>query len=93
MSHLRARRFDRSDFERFDLVVAMDAANREHLARMMRPSSGHKLKMMMAYAKRFNVPEVPDPYYGGPDGFEQVIDLLEDATEGLLAELRAWLTG
>lgn len=93
LSHLRARRFDRSDFERFDLVVAMDAANREHLARMMRPSSGHKLKMMMAYAKRFNVPEVPDPYYGGPDGFEQVIDLLEDATEGLLAELRAWLTG
>jgi protein-tyrosine phosphatase len=93
LSNLRARRFDRTDFERFDLVVAMDAANREHLARMMRPSSGHKLKMMMDYAKRFNMTEVPDPYYGGPDGFEHVIDLLEDATEGLLAELRATLGG
>lgn len=90
---LRARRFDRTDFERFDLVVAMDAANREHLARMMQPSSGHKLKMMMAYSRRFSVPEVPDPYYGGPDGFEHVIDLLEDAAEGLLAELRAALEG
>lgn len=91
LSALRARRFDRGDFDRFDLVVAMDAANREHLAHMMRPSSGHKLKMMMAYSKSFSVLEVPDPYYGGPDGFEHVIDLLEDATEGLLADMRAAL--
>jgi protein-tyrosine phosphatase len=93
LSGLRARRFDKIDFERFDLVVAMDVANREHLAHMVRPSSGHKLKMMMAYSKRFSEPEVPDPYYGGADGFERVIDLLEDATEGLLRELRVALGG
>ena len=85
---LRARKFDRLDFERFDLVLAMDEDNRSHLAKLCPPSSGHKLKMMMQYAARVKETEVPDPYYGGPDGFERVLDMLEDAAQGLLESLR-----
>jgi protein-tyrosine phosphatase len=84
LSVLRARKFERADFHRFDLVLAMDRENHIHLARVVPPSEGHKLKMMMQYAKAFREPEVPDPYYGGPRGFELVLDMLEDASRGLL---------
>jgi len=88
LSCLRARKFERADFERFDLVLAMDAENHAHLARLCPPSLGHKLKLMMEFATRHSVREVPDPYYGGPDGFERVLDMLEDAGQGLLQHLR-----
>lgn len=88
LSALRARKFERTDFDRFDLVLAMDDANRAHLARLVQPSEGHKVKMMMGYARRFDEREVPDPYYGGPRGFERVLDMLEDASEGLLEVIR-----
>jgi protein-tyrosine phosphatase len=84
LSPLRARRFERADFHRFDLVLAMDKGNYAHLARVVPSSEGHKLKMMMHYAKSFREPEVPDPYYGGSHGFELVLDMLEDASRGLL---------
>jgi protein-tyrosine phosphatase len=84
LSKLRARRFERGDFHRFDLVLAMDRENHAHLARLVQPSEGHKLKMMMDYASRFREREVPDPYCGGSRGFELVIDMLEDASRGLL---------
>src|SRR6266568_4055323 len=51
-------------------------------------SAAHKLKLMMSYARRFKEEEVPDPYYGGPRGFERVLDMLEDAAQGLLESLR-----
>ena len=89
LSALRARRFERHDFERFELVLAMDEENRAFLARLCPASAGHKLKLMMAYASRVRRPDVPDPYYGGAEGFETVLDLLEDATEGLLAAFKA----
>jgi protein-tyrosine phosphatase len=84
LSKLRARKFERDDFRRFDFVLAMDRENHAHLARLAQPSEGHKLKMMMEYARRFPGREVPDPYYGGPHGFELVLDMLEDASRGLL---------
>ena len=84
LTHLRARKFERDDFHRFDLVLAMDRENHTHLARLVQPSEGHKLKMMMQYARRFRELEVPDPYYGGSRGFEVVLDMLEDASRGLL---------
>ena len=84
LSGLRARRVERLDFERFDLVLAMDYDNREFLVRLCPPARGYKLKLMMEYARSFTAREVPDPYDGGPDGFEVVLDMLEDATEGLL---------
>ena len=88
LSRLRARKFEREDFQRFDLVIAMDRDNQGILARLAQPSASHRLRMMMEYASRFRETEVPDPYYGGPDGFERVLDMLEDASQGLLAAVR-----
>jgi len=88
LSRLRARKFQREDFQRFDLVLAMDRDNHGVLARLAQPSAGHRLRMMMAYASRFQAIDVPDPYYGGPDGFDRVLDMLEDAAQGLLEAIR-----
>jgi len=93
LSGLRARRVAREDFERFDLLLAMDRDHHQILARLAPPSAGHKVRMMMSYARRATHDEVPDPYYGGPDGFELVLDLLEDASEGLVEALRGGLPG
>jgi protein-tyrosine phosphatase len=88
LSGLRARRFEQADFQRFDLILAMDRDHHSILLRMARLSATHKLKLVMSYARRFEEEEVPDPYYGGPQGFERVLDLLEDAAQGLLESLR-----
>jgi protein-tyrosine phosphatase len=88
LSGLRARRFEQADFQRFDLILAMDRDHHSILLRMARLSAAHKLKLVMSYARRFEEEEVPDPYYGGPQGFERVLDLLEDAAQGLLESLR-----
>jgi protein-tyrosine phosphatase len=88
ISGLRARRVERGDFERFDLVLAMDQDNRAFLAGMCPPGARHKLKLMMEYARSYNVPEVPDPYGGRAEDFETVLKMLEDATEGLLETIR-----
>ena len=86
LSALRARRVERADFERFDLIVAMDRGHLAILSRMAGPAT-HKLKLMMSYASRFNEEDVPDPYYGGAQDFEQVLDLLEDGARGLLESI------
>jgi protein-tyrosine phosphatase len=87
LSDLRARRVERADFERFDLIVAMDLEHFEILARMADRASSGKLRMMMSFGKRFREKDVPDPYYGGPQDFERVLDMLEDAAHGLLGAL------
>ncbi len=86
----RARAFDRSvDFEAFDLIVAMDDSNLANLRRQDRAGRyAHKLVKMTDYCSRHPHSEVPDPYYGGDQGFELVIDIIEDAAGGLLAELQ-----
>ncbi len=84
LSGLRARRFEPEDFDRFDLVLAMDHDNRTFLARLCHPAGHPKLRLMMEYSRSYTVDEVPDPYDGGPEDFETVLDMLEDATEGLL---------
>lgn len=84
LSSLRARRVERADFQRFDLIVAMDRGHFAILSRMAEPSAAHKLKLMMSYAGGFEEEDVPDPYYGGPQDFERVLDMLEDAARGLL---------
>jgi low molecular weight protein-tyrosine phosphatase len=84
LSALRARRIERADFARFDLLVAMDRGHLAILSRMAEPPSAHKLKLMMSYASGFGEEDVPDPYYGGPRDFERVLDMLEDAARGLL---------
>ena len=82
LSKLRARKLDRNDFERFDLLLAMDDDHYRIMGRMAAEAEAGKVK------RRSTHTIVPDPYYGGPDGFELVLDLLEDSCEGLLAEMR-----
>ena len=90
LSQLRARKFSKSDFEHFDLILAMDEEHYTRLRRMAPLESAHKVRLMMSYAKPSRDMElvVPDPYYGGPAGFELVLDLLEGAATGLLSEMR-----
>ena len=91
LSRLRARRVSAADFQRFDLLLAMDREHHEILVRLAPPSAARKVRLMMSYASALPHEEVPDPYYGGPDGFELVLDLVEAASEGLLEALRAEL--
>ncbi len=88
MSPLRARVVDSRDFDHYDLILAMD---RENLAVLTTRSPAHtreRLKLFLDFAPNTGVTEVPDPYYGGPNGFEEVLDLVEAATHGLLQHLR-----
>ena len=81
-----SRKFDpHSDFDHFDMIVGMDDSNMENLKRMARNTDDlNKLYKMTDFAKEFSYDEVPDPYYGGSEGFELVLDLLEDSCRGLL---------
>ncbi|QBE68121.1 Low molecular weight protein tyrosine phosphatase [Synechococcus sp. WH 8101] len=86
----RARQLDLGDLEQFDLILTMDADNLlavQNLAREAGERATAQVRPMLSYARRHQLSEVPDPYYGGEDGFEDVLDLLEDACEGLLEEL------
>lgn len=84
LSSLKARRVDSADFARFDRILAMDRDNLE-LLRQACPREHHgKLGLFLEFASRNDEDEVPDPYYGGPEGFERVLDLIEDAARGLL---------
>lgn len=87
LSAIRGRQAEPSDFHEFDHILAMDAENHAHL-RSIAGDHVHKLSLFMEYADNFEETEVPDPYYGGPNGFERVLDMIEDASEGLLRELR-----
>jgi protein-tyrosine phosphatase len=80
-----ARRFDpATDFDRFDLIVAMDAENRRDLLALAPDGEARaKVRMFLAGDR-----DVPDPYYGGDDGFERVLDLVEEAAASLLDELQ-----
>jgi len=84
---LRARLVGEEDFERFDLIVAMDRANREVLLSRSPAEFHRRIRLFMEFADDSNVEDVPDPYYGGPLGFEQVLDLAEEAAAGLLDEV------
>jgi len=88
LSRLRARRVGVEDFERFDYVLAMDLENYEVLEEICPPGQEHKLRLFLEFAPHLEEREVPDPYYGGPSGFERVLDMIEAAAQGLLDEIR-----
>lgn len=88
MSMLRGRQVEVADFTRFDYVLAMDNANMAILYRLCPKEQRDRLGLFLEYAKNHKQREVPDPYYGGEDGFERVLDMVEDAAEGLLLHLR-----
>lgn len=88
LSRQRARQVRPEDFERFGLVLAMDEDNLAALERV-RPSGVGDVRLLMSFAGSGNLPRaVPDPYYGGPEGFEHVLDLVEAACDGLVEHLR-----
>lgn len=76
------------DFEHFDLIIAMDNYNVNDLKSIVRNGKDlSKIHKMTDFAKEWNYSEIPDPYYGGEEGFELVLDLLEDSCKGLLEKL------
>ncbi len=86
----RARQFQKSDFQDFDLILAMDQENYENILTLDQTKQyQHKVRLMCEFCSRHTLKEVPDPYYGGQDGFNQVIDLLIDACEGLLTSVKS----
>ncbi|RJG19745.1 low molecular weight phosphotyrosine protein phosphatase [Alcanivorax profundi] len=88
MSSLRARQVTPADFYAFDVVLAMDNANLADLEAMRPSDANGTLARFLDYATDSAEREVPDPYYGGNDGFDQVLDLVEDGARGLLASLQ-----
>ena len=88
LESLRARMVEPRDFEHFDLILAMDRENLQVLQRRAPANRGERLRLFLEFAPEASVTEVPDPYYGGPNGFEEVLDLVEAASRGLLQHLR-----
>jgi len=84
MSHLRARQVVDSDFEEFDLLLTMDWDNRALLEERCPAQHLHKVRGLAEFLQTSQASVIPDPYYGGDQGFEQVLDLIEEASDGLM---------
>ena len=87
LSMLRARELNLADFEKFDLLLAMDFNNLDRLQTMCPAAYESKLGMLMEYSRKFKTPVVPDPYYRGSTDFDRVLDYIEDACKGLMHTL------
>jgi protein-tyrosine phosphatase len=87
ISSLRAREIVQRDFEDFDLILAMDRGHLQFMERLCEAEQRHKLKLFLDFAG-LREADVPDPYEGGPEGFEKVLDMVEAASRGLLDHLR-----
>ncbi|WP_447955698.1 low molecular weight protein-tyrosine-phosphatase [Vreelandella sp. EE7] len=87
ISHLRARKLSVEDFSHFDYVLGMDHANMDAIRALAPRDSRARTALFLSYADSVEA-EVPDPYYGGEEGFEHVLDLIESACQGLLDAIR-----
>ena len=87
LARMRARRVEDDDFERFTHIIAMDRDNLALLREQAEARHREKIRLFLEFSSGPET-EVPDPYYGGPTGFERVLDLVDDAARGLLAELK-----
>lgn len=88
LSPLRARQIEADDTEKFDYVLTMDRDNQQVVASLTSDSSRTRPELFLRYATHYQEDEVPDPYYGDGDGFELVLDLIEDACDGLIRDIR-----
>jgi len=88
ISDQRARKVRPADFEDFDLILAMDRGHMRLLHRMAPPGRAERVRLFLEFAPELGLEDVPDPYYGGSDGFETVLDLIEVAAARLLAHIR-----
>ena len=91
MTGMFARKVRVQDFRAFDLVVAMDEGHFRLLRRMAPADAREKLRLFMDLVREATHRDVPDPYYGGPDGFEHVLDIVEAGVDALLDEVEARL--
>ncbi len=88
----RARQIELDDFSRFDLVLTMDNDNLRNVRSLAKEAGNNAkatIRPMLSYARSTRLEDVPDPYYGGEQGFEHVLDLLEDACSGLIEEIKS----
>jgi protein-tyrosine phosphatase len=92
LSNMRARKVALQDLDYFDLILAMDNNNIEVLKRICPPEKYGRLGLFMNYAKNFDDDEVPDPYYGLGHGFDMVLDMVEDAAQGLIEAINERLS-
>jgi len=88
LSGQRARQVADGDFTRFDYVIAMDRSNHVTLTALAPPGTRDRIRLFLDFAPEIGEREVPDPYYGGPDGFDIVLDMVEAASRGLLGDIR-----
>ncbi|WP_406672006.1 low molecular weight protein-tyrosine-phosphatase [Natronospira sp.] len=87
LAGIRARQLEPADFQQFDLILCADESNLHNVGEMRPAGARAEVRLLLEYASESPHREVPDPYYGGERGFEQVLDLVEEACEGLLEEL------
>lgn len=88
LSGLRGRRAELEDVKEFHYVLAMDRANLAHLRSICAADMTHKVRLFLEFAPHRPEREVPDPYFGGPSGFDRVLDMIEEAAAGLLDDIR-----
>lgn len=86
LSSLRGRQVEVKDFQKFEYILAMDRANLADLERICPPQLRHKLSLFMEFSSGEQC-DVPDPYHGGREGFENVLNMLENAASGLLTRI------
>ncbi|MEN1727757.1 MAG: low molecular weight protein-tyrosine-phosphatase [Pseudomonadota bacterium] len=89
LEHLRAREVVETDFHRFDRIFAMDRANLAELQRRQPTRAAASIELLMSLAPDYGLEEVPDPYYGGDQGFERVLDMLDAAAQRLVEQIIA----
>jgi len=87
LAPLRGRQVSVDDFYEFDFIIAMDKANHADLLTIAPADASAVMHMMMDFAPQFDTRSVPDPYFGGDDGFDQVLDMLEEAVDGFLLSI------
>ncbi|HVO89636.1 MAG TPA: low molecular weight protein-tyrosine-phosphatase [Casimicrobiaceae bacterium] len=88
LSRLRAQQVSRAHFDKFDWILAMDRSNLRVLSQLKPAEYAGRLGLFLDFAPHLGVKEVPDPYYGGTQGFEQVLDLIEQASDALIEQVR-----
>lgn len=85
----KSRSIADKDFAKFDLILAMDQANLQGLQKRCPPEHRHKLRLFLEFAPAAGLKEIPDPYYGPVQGFENVLDLCEAGSRGLIAHVKS----
>lgn len=87
LGNQRARKVEKTDFDTFDLIVALDRGHLRRLERLCPPNARADVRLLMEFASDRALEDVPDPYYGGDAGFEHALDLIEAGVRGIIAEI------